>query len=139
MVKAEDWYMGFMTKEEYIGTITVNGIKVDIGLDDYGQSYFFEYQDDGKIKTVGCGTYELDFIECICCFFDKKGYYISEYGEEAWNNKIISLKESVAIRKENGASPDIIQNLMNRIYHMETDEYNMYDFKEMYKSIGIER
>ena len=30
-----------MTKEEYIGTIELNGTKVDIGIDDYGQQYFF--------------------------------------------------------------------------------------------------
>lgn len=48
-----------MKKEEYIKTIKLkNGLKIDIGLDDYAQAYFIEYLDkSGVLKEECCGTY----------------------------------------------------------------------------------
>ena len=46
-----------MRKEEYVESVKVGDIKVDIGIDDYGQCYFFEYLDNGEVKEVCCGSY----------------------------------------------------------------------------------
>ena len=54
-----------MRKDEYLKTVYVDGKKVDIGMDDYGQSYFFEWEEDGEIKSQGCGTYNFDYMSCI--------------------------------------------------------------------------
>ena len=43
-----------MIKEEYIGTIELNNTKIDIGIDDYGQQYFFEF-------IVNCRRFLLNF------------------------------------------------------------------------------
>lgn len=57
-----------MTREDYIKTIiTKNGIKVDVGLDDYGQCYYIEWIDPvtKKMNTVGCGTYNPNYSDAI--------------------------------------------------------------------------
>lgn len=69
-----------MTKEEYIGTIELNGTKVDIGIDDYGQQYFFEFiNKDGEKETLGCGAYNINFLDNIIFTIDRKGYYENKY------------------------------------------------------------
>ena len=51
-----------MKKEEYIKTIVVNGHMINIGLDDYGQTYFLEYVDgEGKLVEDCVGVYETDY------------------------------------------------------------------------------
>jgi len=57
-----------MKKENYIGTIEIEGIKIDIGLDDYGQCYYFEYEKNGQKIEQSCGTYNTEVIPCI--FFE---------------------------------------------------------------------
>lgn len=60
-----------MKKEEFVKHIKVNKYEVDIGLDDYGQCYFFEYKDKrGDIQEVSCGTYNSQYIEYIYCELD---------------------------------------------------------------------
>ena len=54
-----------MRKEEYIKTIYIDDKKVDIGMDDYGQCYFFEWEEDGEIKSQSCGSYNPDYMSCI--------------------------------------------------------------------------
>lgn len=52
-----------MNKEDYIKTVEIDGIKVDIGMDDYGQCYYFEYTDkDGEFHQYSCGTYNMDYM-----------------------------------------------------------------------------
>ena len=69
-----------MTKEEYIGTIELNNIKVDIGIDDYGQQYFFEFiNEDGETESLGCGAYNLNFLAEIIYIVDEKGYHENKY------------------------------------------------------------
>lgn len=51
-----------MKKEEYIKTIVVNGHMINIGEDDYGQTYFLEYVDDNGDLVEDCvGAYETDY------------------------------------------------------------------------------
>lgn len=49
----ETKYFTFEKEEE------INGIKYELYLDDYGQSYVIAYKDpiDGEIIEIGCGTY----------------------------------------------------------------------------------
>ena len=55
-----------MTKEEFVKSIEYNGIKIDIGEDDYGQQYFLEYTDrNGKIHEIGCGAYNTNYMDII--------------------------------------------------------------------------
>jgi len=54
-----------VTKDEYVRTICVEGIMVDIGMDDPGQQYFYEYDLNGKHYEKGCGAYNFDYIETI--------------------------------------------------------------------------
>lgn len=59
-----------MKKEEYVKTLIVKGQKVEAGLDDYGQCYFFEYENEnGKIQEVCCGSYNPNYEEEITDYF----------------------------------------------------------------------
>lgn len=60
-----------MTKEEYVKTLEVNGIKVDLGLDDYCQCYFIEWADkNGDRQSTSLGTYNTHYMEDIYYLFD---------------------------------------------------------------------
>ena len=61
-----------MKQSEYIKTIVLNNIMINIGMDDYGQCYFFEYVSNGKLKEVSCGTYCLDYMQEIKDYFGIK-------------------------------------------------------------------
>ena len=55
-----------MKKEEYVTTLIVGGRCVPVGLDDAGQSYFFEYVDEaGNLVEECCGSYNTHFTEYI--------------------------------------------------------------------------
>ena len=79
-----------MTKEEYVKTFMICGVKVELGLDDYGQCYFIEWIDkNGEKKSTGLGTYNFHYLEAIYALFDKKykelwrkWFYSDEMSEE---------------------------------------------------------
>ena len=54
-----------MRKEDYVKTIYVNNLPVDIGIDDYGQCYYFEWFDGTKLQERSCGTYNTDYLSMI--------------------------------------------------------------------------
>jgi hypothetical protein len=54
-----------MKQEEYIKTVVYNGRMINIGLDDYGQTYFLEYVEDGELKEECVGTYCSDYGDYI--------------------------------------------------------------------------
>ena len=54
-----------MKQEEYIKTIVYNDHMINIGLDDYGQSYFIEYLEDGQLQTECVGPYVADYEDYI--------------------------------------------------------------------------
>lgn len=61
-----------MKQEEFVKHITYNNIEIDVGYDDYGQSYFIEYKDNNDrtiIETVG--TYISDYMGYIVHRFGK--------------------------------------------------------------------
>jgi hypothetical protein len=52
-----------MRKDEYIETLIIGDVMVNVGIDDYGQCYFIEYVEDGELKEESCGTYNFDYKE----------------------------------------------------------------------------
>lgn len=50
-----------MKQDEYIKTIVYNGHMINIGLDDYGQTYFIEYVENGELKEECIGSYIPDY------------------------------------------------------------------------------
>lgn len=69
-----------MRKEEYIETIVFNGQMINVGIDDYGQTYFLEYiNKDGELVEDCVGAYETDY----------KSYIESVFGEPTLNCDII--------------------------------------------------
>ena len=60
-----------MDSNEYIKTFHIDGKDIKLGLNDYGQCYFVEWEDDeGKIQDVGLGTYNFDYMEEVYYMFD---------------------------------------------------------------------
>lgn len=62
----------------YEKSVICNGTLVNIFLDDYGQSYFFQYIKDGELIERGCGTYNSEVMEQI--------EYELDY--DSWFNKL---------------------------------------------------
>ena len=59
-----------MKQEDYIETLVINGHIVPVGMDDYGQCYYFEYLDEnGQLQEMGCGTYNFNYKREIESFF----------------------------------------------------------------------
>ena len=54
-----------MTKDEYVTTFYVNGKKADVGIDDYGQCYFLEWEENGEKKEASLGTYNTEIVEGV--------------------------------------------------------------------------
>lgn len=108
-----------MKAEEYIKTVVFNNRMINIGLDDYGQSYFIEYLDDeGNLKEESCYGYcsyeiylEDRFGGCENCDKCLRKYIGSKFiglvcGKDysdipTW--KVVSpcLKEKWGLKKEN--------------------------------------
>ena len=61
-----------MIKEEFVKHITYNNIEIDIGIDDYGQTYFIEYTDEnGNLQQECVGAYVTDYMNYIEYRFGK--------------------------------------------------------------------
>lgn len=54
-----------MNKEDYIKTIYIENIPVNIGIDDYGQCYYFEWFDGKDMHEESCGAYNTDYVGYI--------------------------------------------------------------------------
>lgn len=54
-----------MLREEFVENIVIGDKLISVGLDDYGQSYFFEWAEDGVLQTSSCGTYNTDYKQEI--------------------------------------------------------------------------
>lgn len=76
-----------MTKEEYVTTVRVCGKEVKVGIDDYGQSFFIEYEENGKVIEECCGGYNTDYLDYIYARFDK------EYHDLLMKNLLDELTE----------------------------------------------
>ncbi len=76
-------------KGEYVRTIYVEGIMVDIKKDDVSQQYFYEYNLNGRHYEKGCGAYNSDYIETIfndlCPRYRELNY--KDFWETEWMTK----------------------------------------------------
>ena len=60
-----------MDSNDYIKTLMVNGKEIKLGMNDYGQCYFIEWEDaEGKIQDASLGTYNSDYMEEVYYMFD---------------------------------------------------------------------
>lgn len=71
-----------MKKEDFVKTVIIDGVKVDIGIDDYGQCYYFEYMKDGKMIERSCGTYNTDYMEEVV-------YMVSERYRQLYSKEFL--------------------------------------------------
>lgn len=68
-----------MKKEEYVKTLIIKEQKIEVGLDDYGQCYFFEYKDkNGKVQEICCGLYNPNYEKEIADYFGINAEEIEE-------------------------------------------------------------
>ena len=59
-----------MKQEDYVETLVINSHIVPVGIDDYGQCYYFEYLDkNGQLQEMSCGTYNFNYKREIESFF----------------------------------------------------------------------
>lgn len=84
-----------MKQEDYVETLDVKGKKVDVGLDDYGQCYYFEFEDDnGDIKEVSCRTFNGDYVGEIADYFNVNEEDIFPFTNKAYpDEKYKEVKE----------------------------------------------
>lgn len=55
-----------MKQEEYVRTVVVGNTLIPVGLNDGGQTYFFEYLDtNGALVEECCGSYNTDYMGYI--------------------------------------------------------------------------
>lgn len=125
-----------MDKTDYLGSMIICNQLINIGIDDYGQCYYFEYAEDGKIKTNGCGTYNPDFLEEICYYFDKKGAYISLYGFKQYWDLMNTSKENILRRYAAGRLTEEDKNEMLKQWEQDIAKpFSLYDFEELEKQV----
>jgi len=101
-------------KDPYVNSLIVRGHQCDVYMDDYGQCYYFEYLDENnELQSVGCGTYNFNYLEEVVGYFDIKGLTISLEGEDIWIQRML-------LRKDRG------------LKSIDYDDYGVYDFKALY-------
>ena len=59
-----------MTEEEYVKSLNINGHVIKLGIDDYGQQYFIEWEDSDGKHEIGLGSYNLNYMTDILHIFD---------------------------------------------------------------------
>lgn len=59
-----------MNRDSYIKTFHICGYDIDLGLDDYGQCYYIEWDDYGEKKSTSLGTYNFHYLEDIYYLLD---------------------------------------------------------------------
>ena len=78
-----------MTREEFVENIVIGNKLISVGLDDYGQCYFIEWAEDGKIKEESCGSYNFNYKGYIeerfgepiehCCYYPNENMFDKNY------------------------------------------------------------
>lgn len=76
-----------MKKEEFLKTLKVCGKEIKLGLDDYGQCYYIEWEDENEqTQSTGLGTYNFNYMESIYHLFDEKYRNLSR--KDLWGEKM---------------------------------------------------
>lgn len=105
-----------MKPEEFVKKLKVKDKVVKVGLDDYGQCYFFEYvNDNGEMQEVCCGSYNPDYKDEIAGYFGADISDIKEIYSIMSDEELSSAKQKVEeLRKE-------IRQLESKASKLETD------------------
>ncbi len=119
-----------MKASEYVGTITVKDYVVNIGIDDYGQCYFAEWEENDELCAASLGTYCTDFLEATCSLFDYKGVSISLYGKEQWD---LDTERQKQRHISSGWAESDPLGFKNWLDNRNTEDYCVYDFEKMYE------
>lgn len=121
-----------MLADDYVGSLVVKGQLINVGVDDYGQCYYFEYynKEEGKIMENGCGTYNDQFIDEIVAFFDTKGYHISVWGKEDWDEDTKNLTNRWI---DKGWADEDPEGFKEMLANRNREDYEIYDLEKMYK------
>lgn len=129
-----------MTDQEYVETLHINGKEIKVGLDDYGQCYFFEYLDENnKLVSVSCGSYNSQYLEEIYYYFDPYSTEISLYGKDYFDEITQDmLKRYNKYKKEENdeAGKKYIDDWYMEVIkpRLDLSEWTFYDFDKMYKN-----
>ena len=75
-----------MDSRDYIKTLHINSLSIDLGIDDYGQCYYIEWEQDGEKKITGMGAYNFHYMEDIYYMFDP--IYKSLARKELWGEEM---------------------------------------------------
>ena len=75
-----------MDKRNYIKTLHICGYDIDLGLDDYGQCYYIEWEQDGEKKVTGLGAYNFHYLEDIYYMFDPEYKILAR--KEIWGEEL---------------------------------------------------
>lgn len=59
-----------MNASDYVKTLYVGGKEIKLGMDDPGQCYYIEWEENGETKEMGLGTYNFHYLESIYYLFD---------------------------------------------------------------------
>ena len=124
-----------MNRKDYVGSLAIKGQLVNVGMDDYGQCYYFEYydKDENKILERSCGAYNDLFIDDIVYFFDYKGYSISVYGEEEWEEQTQRLINRWI---DKGWAKETPEQFIEMVELRNSEDYEVYDIDEMYRQFN---
>ena len=89
-----------MKKEEFRESKLVKGKLVNVGVDEYGQQFFIEYEQDGKLQEVGCGCYVTDYDTFIESWFCEPEPFYAHLDERLKNKfKIICEMNGTTIEE----------------------------------------
>jgi len=65
-------------QDTYIETLVVYDKMVNVFLNDYGQCYWFQWVDNGELKSNSCGTYNSNYREEIEEYFKPEVEHLRE-------------------------------------------------------------
>jgi len=97
-----------MKREEYVETLVIKNKIVNVGLDDAGQQYFFEFYDENekKIVEIGCGAYNHNYKQEIEDYFKTAEERILDTLidhekdlHELWG-RVLTIEEKLGIKEE---------------------------------------
>jgi len=114
----KDYFIGEEDLFTYVCSLKIKGNEINVYMDDYGQCYCFTYMNNGNIDCLSCGTYNFNFLDDILYTFDPKGFTISAYGEDEWNQRMV-------VRDSRGLDS------------IDYDDYELYNIDELYKQLEM--
>lgn len=90
-----------MKKEEYVESLIIDDKIVEVGQDDYGQCYFFEYRgENNETKIACCGSYNPLYKEEIADFFGVDVNEIKSFNKYDLENKTRELNKETKMIEE---------------------------------------